>query len=38
MSSDDGIIDLTHEVPPYKRQRLEAGDLRKHAVWEVSTL
>ena len=25
MSSEDGVIDLTGEVPPYKRQRLEAG-------------
>ncbi|DBB09876.1 TPA: hypothetical protein ACH3X3_001489 [Trebouxia sp. C0006] len=26
MSSDEGVIDLTDGIPPYKRQRLDAGD------------
>jgi len=26
MSSDEGLIDLTDGIPPYKRQRLNAGD------------
>lgn len=32
MSSDEGVIDLTDGIPPYKRQRLDAGKLKVKLV------